>query len=90
MKYLLLNYQFLEVIYALRRATHASLDDDQRLAISVEDELIMLRKLRKEPPKAKASTSGTKNSEQLVQKLVNDMLTIKKQLVQNIPYKDIS
>ncbi|KAH9324299.1 hypothetical protein KI387_004477, partial [Taxus chinensis] len=70
-----LNAQLPEVSYALRRANLATLDDDQRLAISVEDDLIMSGKLKREPSKSKASSSSSSpraNFDQLAQKLAND------------------
>ncbi|KAH9328319.1 hypothetical protein KI387_000427, partial [Taxus chinensis] len=48
-----------EVSYALRRANLATLDDDQRLEVSMEDDLIMSRKLKIESQKSKTSSSSS-------------------------------
>ncbi|KAH9310025.1 hypothetical protein KI387_037936, partial [Taxus chinensis] len=91
-KFFFLNTQLPKVSYALRRANLATLDADQRLAISVEDDLIMSSKLKREPSKPKASIPSSSlgaNSNQLIQKLVNDLIAIKKQLAQHAPYQDI-
>ncbi|KAH9324557.1 hypothetical protein KI387_004735, partial [Taxus chinensis] len=66
---------------------------DQELAVSVEDDLIMSGKLKRDPPKSKSaasssSTSGP-NTDPLVQKLANDLVAIKKQLAQHAPYADV-
>lgn len=90
-KFFFLNAQLPEVSYALRRGNLATLDLDQRLAISVEDDIIMSRKLKREPSTSKAysSSSPRANSDQLVQKLENDLISIKNQLAQHAPYQDI-
>ncbi|KAH9321873.1 hypothetical protein KI387_016512, partial [Taxus chinensis] len=43
--------------YALRRSNLTTLDADQRLVVSVEDDLIMSGKLKRDPSKSKASSS---------------------------------
>ncbi|KAH9295499.1 hypothetical protein KI387_039087, partial [Taxus chinensis] len=47
------------VSYALRRENLATLDANQRLAVSVEDDLIMSCKLKRESFKSKASSSSS-------------------------------
>ncbi|KAH9296698.1 hypothetical protein KI387_044278 [Taxus chinensis] len=86
-----LNAQSPEVSYALRRANLSTLVEDQTLAISVEDDLIMSGKLRRDPSKSKSasSSSSTPNTDPLVQKLANDLIAIKKQLAQHAPYADV-
>ncbi|KAH9309611.1 hypothetical protein KI387_037522, partial [Taxus chinensis] len=88
-----LNAQTPKVSYALRRANLGTLILDQELAVSVEDDLIMSGKLKRDPPKSKSaasssSTSGP-NTDPLVQKLANDLVAIKKQLAQHAPYADV-
>ncbi|KAH9290842.1 hypothetical protein KI387_034959, partial [Taxus chinensis] len=54
-----LKAQLPEVIYALRRDNLATLDADKRFDISVEDDLIMSGKLRRDSSKSKASPYST-------------------------------
>ncbi|KAH9327370.1 hypothetical protein KI387_007548, partial [Taxus chinensis] len=62
---------------------------DQELAVSVEDDLIMSGKLRRDTSKSKSAASSSStpgpNTDPLVQKLANDLLAIKKQLAQHAP-----
>ncbi|KAH9311313.1 hypothetical protein KI387_026348, partial [Taxus chinensis] len=63
-----------------------------RLAISVEDDLIMSSKMKRDPFKSKASSSSSSlggNADQLVQKIANDLIAIKKQLAQHALYQDV-
>ncbi|KAH9309436.1 hypothetical protein KI387_037347, partial [Taxus chinensis] len=71
----------------------ATLAEDQNLVVSVEDDLIMSGKLRRDPSKYKfayssSSTPGP-NTDPLVQKHANDLIAIKKQLAQHTPYADV-
>lgn len=87
-----LNAQLPEVSYVLRRTNLSTLDVDKRFVVSVEDDLIMSRKLRRESYKSKASPSSTSspraNADQLLYKLSNDLISLKKQLAQHAPYQD--
>ncbi|KAH9312126.1 hypothetical protein KI387_027161, partial [Taxus chinensis] len=53
----------------------------------------MSGKLRRDTSKSKTSSSSSytpkSNVDQLVQKLVNDLISIKKQLAQHAPYQDV-
>ena len=80
----------LDIAFPLKRANPPTLAASQTLALESEDGLLIIGKWKKEVqiPNYQASTSSSNDA--LVQKLVNDVIVVEKQLPKaSFPYQDI-
>lgn len=86
LKCFFINTQLPKVSFLLRRAAPTTLALAQTLAIEIEDDMILARKIHKDSNQFKnnsfseSSLSGSTNP--LVQKLANALLALKKQISQ--------
>ena len=79
-----------DINFHLRRNRVADVEAAQRLAIELEDDLLATGKWKKEMQNSKSQPSSSEKSDPLVQKLINDVMTLKKQLPKmNTHYQDI-
>ena len=75
-----------DINYDLRRARPTDLADAQKKATECEDDLISAGKWKRELH-AKGSSGSSSSSEEMIQKLSNELVAIKKQLPTfNNPY----
>ena len=78
------------ISFNLRRNAVADIEAAQRLEVELEDDLLAEGKWKKEIQNPKAQSLSSEKSDPLVQKLINDVMTIKKQLPKmNTHYQDI-
>lgn len=79
-----------DISFHLRRNIVADVDAAQRLDVELEDDLLAIVKWKQEMQTSKSQPSNPEKSNPLVQKLMNDVMTIKKQIPKmNTYYQDI-